>query len=112
MSEDIATPSLAALARDGPDAKPFGLDRWESPVGVLRWPLSMRVVCFGGTPSSALIYGVVPMAEVAHMASLTIIAPALFVEVVACILPGGGGGGGGGGAVSLAVSWATYIMGM
>ena len=56
-------------------------------------PLSMRVVCFGGTASSALVYGVVPMVEMAHMvvaASLTILAPGLFVEVIP--LCGGGGG--------------------
>ena len=54
------------------------------------------------------------MVEVAHMvvaASLTILAPGHFVEVVPLGGGGGGGGGGGwgvggGGAVSWAMSWA------
>ena len=68
-------------------------------------PLSMRVVCFGGTATSAFIYGVVPMVEMAHMVvagSWTILAPGLFVEVVPL--------GGGGGAVSWAMSWACRVL--
>ena len=61
LNEDLATPSLAALAHDIPVTLVF-LFHLESPLGFLKWPLSLRVVCFGSRAFSALIYGVVPMA--------------------------------------------------
>ena len=90
LNEDLATPSLAALAHDSLVTLVFFLFRLESPSGFLKWPLSLRVACFGSSAFSALIYGVVPMAEVIHMvvaAIFTILAPALSVEVPACVLP-------------------------